>query len=65
MFTVLSPTSPWLGSSQVITLSQAVSRKIAWKVNQNAIAIILDKDGYIVSQLDQDLAIVEVLQASY
>lgn len=56
-YTVVAPKSGWLGKSEAETLQDAVQLKLAWKENQNADAVILDEDGYIVSAFDQRFAL--------
>lgn len=52
-YTVVAPRSSWLGMVEVCTIKQAIRAKLAWKGYQNADAIILDANGYIVSTTEQ------------
>lgn len=52
-YTVKTPHMEWLGESKVNTLLEAIRLKMAWAHNQNAHAIILNDDGYIVSVTEQ------------
>lgn len=55
MYTVTAPKNSWLGQSSVETLGEAIQRRAAWNLNQNAHAIIINPDGYIVSTNEQNM----------
>ena len=49
MFTIQDLERPHLGKVVTTSLKEAIRVKNAWLINQNAHAIILDDDGYVVS----------------
>ncbi len=58
-YTTLSPSNPWLGKVTHQTLIDAVYCKIAWQEYQKAYAIILDSNGYIISNHEQNIEILK------
>ncbi len=52
-FTVSAPEHPHLGKVVFGSLRDAIKTKRAWMENQNAYAIITDKNGYVVSAQEQ------------
>ena len=61
MYTILAPKSPWLGSLKTETLLEAIQRKAAWKIYQNAHAVILDENYFIVSSREQIIELANIL----